>query len=177
MLNFEQFLSESLRENDQMQNLLSRIDPFALEFFRAIEDYSDTTDKMKLSSDFSGAYTFEMRTVERGSYWWCASSEEHFEVYMPHVNYSNVRPAAEREESVERKQSLAEKNITPFYLVELKINFLPSAHTYRVIGLDMKNKTIFTQDIGDIEDKLNQIFDNLMKKYYPTTRTTRKYGL
>jgi hypothetical protein len=53
-------------------------------------------------------------------------------------------------------------------------------HVYRVLGIDMENKEMFlaqTSEIESVKDELEKIFDRLLKKYYPTLHTSRKYGL
>ena len=89
---------------------------------------------------------------------------------------------AEAYESNQRKLPLNSRIESPYFLVEFRIGIdrygSNSTHIYRVVGIDMESKEIFyAAFIGGLEDEMMKIFDALLKKYYPTLSTSRKYGL
>lgn len=85
---------------------------------------------------------------------------------------------AEAYESNQRKLPLNSRIESPYFLVEFRIGIPGCGHIYRVVGIDMESKEIFyAASIGGLEDEMMKIFDALLKKYYPTLSTSRKYGL
>jgi hypothetical protein len=91
---------------------------------------------------------------------------------------------AEAYESEQRRLPLNSRLESPYFLIEFRIGrYGSNTHIYRVVGIDMESKEIVNEDswyfrrIGSLEDEMEKIFDALLKRYYPTLSTSRKYGL
>ena len=159
MLNYQQFLSESLND-------LNRMDPFIVDF---LEKLKGLPEKAKLSGDIAGSH----------SCWWCLSSKEFLESITTNTSalWANAL-GAEKEEREQRMKPLSQKIITPYYAIEFNIELGPKSHIYRLIGINMEERSLLVKhDTGGLEDKINEIFDSILKTHYPITRTSRKYGL
>ena len=160
MLNYQQFLSESLND-------LNRMDPFIVDF---LEKLKGLPEKAKLSGDIIGSH----------SCWWCLSSKEFLESIATNIDAPvwATMLAAEKEEGIQRKKPLSQKTITPYYVIEFVIQLQPNSHIYRLIGINMEERSLLVKhDMGGLEDKIEEIFDDVLKTHYPTTRASRKYGL
>jgi len=151
MLNFSEF---ELYENWQRPT----IDPLVRDFLEFLKANSGTGN-FSTEKDF---FTI----------WWC-ESEENF------INFTETGDSALNwsYEAEQRKLPESEKNITPFYLIEI-IHNKGNSHEYKLIGIDAKNKNLVLHKMEkSLENEIIQIFDNLIKKYYPTQRAAKKYGL
>ena len=158
MLNYRQFLLENLND-------LNRIDPFIVDF---LEKLKSLPEKAKLSGDITGSH----------SCWWCLSSKEFLESITTNSPVWATMLAAEKEERDQRMKPLSQKTITPYYVIEFKIELQINSHIYRLIGINMKERSLLVKhDMGGLEDKIKEIFDSVLKTHYPITRASRQYGL
>ena len=142
---------EELNENGSIT-----IDPF-------VNDFMDDVENLE------GVY-FED--------WWCASDENLWSAFSPSSRDLNLIKNAEKEESEQRNSQ--NKQITPFYLVELKLQH-ENVTFFGIVGINMKTRKWFiktqSSSLSNFENEIEELLQSLLRKHHRTTYTSRKYGL
>ena len=156
---FEDFTNESLN-----QYFPGVIEPFMIELFEKLESAMENTEHQ-----FAGSF-------KKGDFWWCAKDDESFYVVGPGEPYSvSLLLDAERREAKERSKLPSEKELSQYYLFEIKTE-MKNVSSFSLCGVDMKNKEAFSTN-KVVEKIFMKVFDDLMKKYYPGMAAGKKYGL
>jgi hypothetical protein len=113
---------------------------------------------------------------------WCMP-EDLFNSYRKANSDVTLAIKAEKFESEQRKLPVNSRIESPYFLIEYRVNVTKGEgfndmHFYRLIGINTESKElILIGTMGGFEDKIEKIFDDLLKKYYPVLSTSRKYGL
>ena len=115
---------------------------------------------------------------------WCMP-EDLFNSYRKDNSDVTLAMKAEKFESEQRKLPVNSRIESPYFLIEYRVNVTGEGfndmHFYRLIGIDTESKELILDKtigtMGGCEDKIEKIFNDLLKKYYPVLSASRKYGL
>jgi hypothetical protein len=114
--------------------------------------------------------------------WWCISTENIFLSYFENPNLDDVS-VANNEEREERNKSgvynSSLKKISPYFVIEFVIKEQNKLFKYFVIGIDLKKRKFYFNKVYpiDYQKKFIDFSDETLKKYYPITYNSRRYGL
>lgn len=107
---------------------------------------------------------------------WCMPKDL-FNAYRREAADVSLLAKAENFESEQRRLPSTARLKSPYFLVEYRID-AHGMHVYRMLGIDTETKEMFfAGHMGGFEDKIEKVFEDLLKKYYPVLSTSRKYGL